>query len=58
MIRVKLQDIEVQALVDSGSKISCISEELLKRHMEKLKKCPILPLVNLSAAGAEGINYK
>lgn len=54
IINIKLQDIEVQALVDSGSQISCVSEEFLKKHMEKFKRCPILPLVNSSAVGATG----
>lgn len=51
---MRLQDIPVEALIDSGSQISCISEEFMKRNTTKFKECEILPLVNMSAVGATG----
>ena len=42
------------ALIDTGSKITCISEAVYDKNIEVLKNCPTLPLANLQASGFTG----
>lgn len=53
-IQIWLQEIQTEALIDSGSQISCLSQEFLKRNSVKFKECQTLPLINVSAVGATG----
>lgn len=54
MIEIKLQGVLTNALLDSGSEVTCISEEFYLRNSERLQKCPKLPISKLSVVGATG----
>ena len=55
-IFVKIQGIKTDALIDTGSEITCISENFFKNNKNKLKNCKILPIVGTSVVGATGVN--
>lgn len=50
-ICIKIQDIKVNILIDTGSKISCVSENFYKKHKNNFIKCPTIPLPNIQATG-------
>jgi Retroviral aspartyl protease. len=54
VIEIKLQGVLTNALLDSGSEVTCISEEFYLRNSERLQKCPKLPISKLSVVGATG----
>ena len=39
-----IQNRPVNSLIDTGSKITCISEEVYNKNIEVLRSCPTLPL--------------
>ena len=53
-IIVKIGEIEVNSLLDTGSEISCISEEYYLKIKDKLKECSILPVTGKIIKGAVG----
>ena len=53
-IKIKVQNIEIKALIDTGSKISCISEDFYRKNSSYFVNCPKLPLPNLQAVGFNG----
>ena len=53
-IKIKLNDTELMALLDTGAKISAISEDFFITNKEKFQKCPKFPIVNLQAVGFSG----
>ena len=53
-IKIMIENIKVEALIDTGSKISGISESLYNKHKTEFKKCEKLPLPNLTAIGFTG----
>ena len=55
-IFVKIQGIKTDALIDTGSEITCISENFFEDNKNKLKNCKILPIVGTSVVGATGIH--
>ena len=54
-IRVKIQGVETEALIDTGSEITCISENFFENNKNKFKSCEILPIVGTSVVGATGV---
>ena len=54
-INVKIQGIETEALIDTGSEITCISENFFENNKNKFKNCEILPIVGASVVGATGV---
>lgn len=44
-IKMKLQNFEVSALIDTGCPVTCISEEFHYMHVDNLGKCPTLPII-------------
>ena len=54
-IFVKIQGIKTDALIDTGSEITCISENFFEDNKKKLKNCKILPIAGTSVVGVTGI---
>ena len=54
-IFVKIQGIKTDALIDTGSEVTCISETLFENNNNKFKNCKILPIVGTSVVGATGV---
>ena len=46
-IKMQVAGIEVDALVDTGSRITCIKQELYLRFADHFKKFPTLPVANM-----------
>ena len=44
-----IEKIEFNAVIDSGSQISCISQQFFNVNIEILKHCPTLPVQNFQA---------
>ena len=44
---ILIQKRPIMALIDTGSKITCISEAVYDKNIEVFKNCPTLPLANL-----------
>lgn len=57
-IPIIIEGIKIQALIDTGSKISCISDRFYNKNFSKFKKCPTLPLVTVKATGFTGEQTK
>ena len=53
-LQLLIQKRPIMALIDTGSKITCISETMYDKNIDVFKKCPILPLANLQAFGFTG----
>ena len=53
-IKIRIENIKTSALIDTGSKISGISERFYNKHKGQFKKCEKLPLPNLTAVGFTG----
>ncbi|XP_043287495.1 uncharacterized protein [Venturia canescens] len=51
-IYAKIEGIQVTALVDSGSRVTTISEEFYLENTEILKNCPLLPVTGVTVKGA------
>lgn len=49
-----LETVEVKALVDTGSQVTCVSLEWYTRHAKALSKCEKLPVVNYTVKGVTG----
>ena len=54
-INVKIQGVKTEALIDTGSEITCISENFFENNKNKFKNCKILPIVGTSVVGATGV---
>ena len=54
-IFVKIQGVKTEALIDTGSEITCISENFFENNKNMLKNCKILPIVGTSLVGATGV---
>jgi hypothetical protein len=53
-ITVHLETLEVAALIDSGSEVSCVSEETWSRMLAMGRRPPTLPLTSIQLLGAVG----
>ena len=51
-IEVKIENVQVRGLVDTGSPITCISEEFYLENIKKLNNCPRLPIIGQIIKGA------
>ena len=54
-IDVQLQETLIKALVDTGSQVTCLSEEFYNKNFQKFQKCPTLPVVGTVIRGATGL---
>ena len=54
-INVKIQRVEFEPLIDTGSKITCIFENFFENNKNKFKNCEILPIVGMGVVGATGV---
>ena len=54
-IFVKIQGVKTEALIDTGSEVTCISEHFFENNKNKLINCKILPIVGTSVIGATGV---
>lgn len=54
LINVNIEGIHLEALVDTGSKLTCISAEFFDKFSSKLKHLPILPVVGVQVIGFVG----
>lgn len=57
-IEIKLNNVAVKALIDSGSQINGLSEEWFIRNKSKLGQIEILNLSNTNVKGALGMKSK
>lgn len=57
-LKFKLNDIEVTALVDSGSQVEVVSQEWYDNNKERLGKVEVLPMANTIISTALGIKSK
>ena len=53
-IIMQIEGVSVKALIDSGSKLTCVSGELYTRNYEKWRTCTTLPLTGMQAMGFTG----
>lgn len=53
-IKVNLNGIDVEILVDTGSEINGVAEEWFENNKRKLGKFELLPVSNTSIKGATG----
>ena len=53
-ITLQLENITTRALIDSGSQISCVSEQFYDQNASILSRVPSLPVVGTSVIGATG----
>ena len=53
-IYAKIQGIKTDALIDTGSEITCISESFFENNKNTFKNCKIFPIVGTSVVGATG----
>ena len=53
-INIKINNIETTALIDTGSRVSCISEDFYRNNIEAFKDSPKLPLTGIQAIGFNG----
>lgn len=57
-IKLEISGVPVQALVDTGSEVSCISQELYERYRAVFEKVPTLPVMGQIIKGATGEKSK
>lgn len=53
-IEIKIENVKLKVLIDTGSKISCVSEAFYQKHMSQFSKCPKIPLPSIVAIGFNG----
>ena len=53
-IEIQIENVAVKALLDSGSEITCISQEFYERHKDIFKEKPTLPIVGRVIKNATG----
>lgn len=53
-IKVQVQGVNVEALIDTGSEITCISEDFYNENHSSFEECPCLPVVGTTVTGATG----
>ena len=49
---VKIMDVNVNALIDSGSEITCISSKFYDDNIKSFENCPKLPVIGTTVKGA------
>ena len=54
MANILIGGILTSALVDTGTEVTCISEEFVNKNKERLQKCPILPINGVTLVGSMG----
>ena len=54
-INARIQGVKTEALIDTGSEITCISENFYENNKNKFNNCKILPIVGTSVVGATGV---
>ena len=54
-INVKIQGVENEALIDTGSEITCIFENFFENNKNKFKNCEIFQIVGMSVVSATGV---
>ena len=57
-IKINIEGKEVKTLVDTGSKVSIISEHILDELRENNKNIPSLPVAGVSIVGVTGVRSK
>ena len=53
-VKISIEDTRLMALADSGSQVSCISENYYEDNAHAFKNSPTLPVVATSVLGATG----
>ena len=53
-VRIQLENLNVTALADSGSQVSCLSEKFYQENLDIFKGCPCLPISQVCVVGATG----
>lgn len=53
-IKILIENLQVEALVDTGSEITAMSEEFYYQHSEIFRTCPTLPISGKMIKGATG----
>ena len=53
-IQFKIENIKIQGLIDTGSLVTCLSEDFYNRNKNQFKNCPKFPLVGIQAIGFNG----
>ena len=53
-ITISVQNIRIRALIDTGSKLTCLATEFYEKHENSFSKCPKLPLTGIQAIGFDG----
>lgn len=53
-VEILLEGVKLRALVDTGSKITCIASDVFKNNYREFKSCPKFPVVGLKAVGFSG----
>lgn len=51
---VNVENITINALIDTGCEITCMSEKFYEENLHAFQKCPTLPVNNVLAHGATG----
>ena len=54
-INVRTQEVKTEALIGTGSEITCIYKNFVENNKNKFKNCEILPIVGQSVVGATGV---
>ena len=54
-INVKIQGVKTEALIDTRSEITCISENFFKNNKNKFEEYRIFPIVGTSVVDARGV---
>ena len=50
-----IQEVDVMALLDTGSEVTCLSERFYDENKQRFEKCPILPVVGTLITAATGL---
>lgn len=57
-IDIRMNGIKIKALVDTGSKLTCVSEKFYDLHKSCFIKCPTFPFVGVDITGFDGEKSK
>lgn len=53
-IKISIEDVQVEALIDTGREVTAISEDFYHQNYETFKHCPTLPISGKLIKGATG----
>ena len=57
-IDIKVENIKSKCLIDTGSKLTCISEKFYNLHKAQFQKLPTFPLTGIDVTGFNGEKSK